>query len=109
MKINLDFDTEKESLEVAVLALRADAVHGAITDLALQLNIWIHESPDDSQSKAFQQVLNWILEEFPKRGLLFDSSREGMLKNRAGEIAWKRTNLSFQRIAKEIVSQDKKE
>ena len=88
-------------MQVVVIALQADAVHGAITDLVFQLNIWAQESPGDKQSKTFEQVLNWIMEEFPKRGLLFDPCREGKLQNRAGEISWKRTDMALQRIAGE--------
>jgi hypothetical protein len=107
MKITLDFDTEIDSMQVVVIALQADAVHGAIRDLVFQLNIWAQESPGDKQSKTCQQVLNWIMEEFPKRGLLFDPCREGKLQNRAGEFSWKRTDMSLHSIAGEIHSQAK--
>ena len=76
-------------MQVAVFALRAADVHTAIADLALQLAVWAKEKPGDEQSKAFQQVRDWLLSELSQRGLTINNSGEGQFHNRAGAIAWK--------------------
>ena len=98
MKLTLEFDSEKEGTYFPILAARADGVHELFRDLIFQLDIWSKENVGDEQSKAFTQACDWVMEELSKRGLVFESARQGKRRNRAGEIVWQRTDLALHPI-----------
>jgi hypothetical protein len=105
MKVTLDFDTEQDGKRVPILAMRADAVQAFLCDLVSQLSIWSQEKPEDEQSKAFNQVCDWVIKESAERGLCFDEFRKCMLQNRAGEVVWKRTGITIQAIEEKTANE----
>ncbi len=86
MKITFNLDTEVDGTQTLLLAVRAEDVRVLLVDLLSQIAEWYWEKPEDEQAAAFGQVYHWLFLEIEKRGLMWGTSREGVLRARDGTV-----------------------